>query len=556
MPDLQPPSPDDLIDLEPTISVGQPRGKGAIELVQGSFASLSGETGSLRRRRLAAVSLLLAGVFAVLTLWTLSTAAKGIPAIWLMLLARFALAATVLALTLSRVGEADRRVLALEILLFGGMTGLIVAAQFIVNLELIRRDDLPGMIAFVKNGEIQLILLMLLFGTFIPHRPKTVAWAVLAMALAPPLGFAILSEQPEAASFAERFRAAEQTGSNVLFLLIGAGIAVYSSAVLNNLRAQLHEARKFGQYQLVRQIGEGGMGEVYLAEHSLLKRPCAMKLIKAESVNDPLLLARFEREVQSSARLAHHNTIEIYDYGHTDDGTFYYVMEYLQGVNLADLVRDEGALPPGRVIHLFRQVCAGLAEAHGLGLVHRDLKPANIFVARIGGESDVAKVLDFGLVKLTKDAGAVALTSDLTISGTPLYMSPEQALADKALDARSDVYALGAVIYHALTGRPPFLADSPVALMLAHARDEVVPPTQVRADVPKDLEALVLRCLAKKPEDRYQTVKELGRALASCNAAADWGPEEADAWWATHTAAAEFVAGSIQHPASETAAFA
>ena len=152
------------------------------------------------------------------------------------------------------------------------------------------------------------------------------------------------------------------------------------------------------------------MGEVYLAEHQLLKRPCALKLIKPEAGADPIALARFEREVQSAARLAHPNTIEIFDYGHTDDGTFYYVMEYLQGMSLADLVRQDGPLPPGRVIYLFRQVCAGLAEAHGLGLVHRDLKPANIFVAVRGGESDVAKVLDFGLVKLTKDPDAAELT--------------------------------------------------------------------------------------------------------------------------------------------------
>src|SRR5580658_8966397 len=180
------------------------------------------------------------------------------------------------------------------------------------------------------------------------------------------------------------------------------------------------------------------MGAVYLAEHALLKRPCALKLIRPEAGADPLALARFEREVQSSALLAHPNTIEIYDYGHTDDGTFYYVMEYLQGLSLSDLVRAAGPLPPGRVIYLFRQVCAGLAEAHGLGLVHRDLKPANVFVAVRGGESDVAKVLDFGLVKLTKDAGAAALTSDMTVSGTPLFMAPEQTVGDRALDSRAD----------------------------------------------------------------------------------------------------------------------
>src|SRR5262249_8615929 len=157
---------------------------------------------------------------------------------------------------------------------------------------------------------------------------------------------------------------------------------------------------------------------------------------------DPLALARFELEVQSSAQLAHHNTIEIFDYGHAADGTFYYVMEYLQGMSLADIVKAYGPVPAGRLIYVFRQVCAGLAEAHGLGLVHRDLKPANVFVAVQGGETDVAKVLDFGLVKPTKNTETAALTADMTVSGTPLYMAPEQAMADRSLDARADIYAM------------------------------------------------------------------------------------------------------------------
>jgi serine/threonine-protein kinase len=276
------------------------------------------------------------------------------------------------------------------------------------------------------------------------------------------------------------------------------------------------------------------MGEVYLAEHQLLKRPCALKLIKPEAGADPIALARFEREVQSAARLAHPNTIEIYDYGHTDDGTFYYVMEHLEGMSLSDLVRRDGPLPPGRVIYLFRQVCAGLAEAHALGLVHRDLKPANVFVAVRGGESDVAKVLDFGLVKLTKDPGAAALTSDLTVSGTPLYMAPEQATADRSLDARADIYALGAMMYFALTGRPPFTGEGAFAVMMAHARDPVVPPSQLRPGLPEDLERVVLLCLAKRPEERYRDVKTLGQALATCTSADDWDSEKADRWWADH----------------------
>jgi serine/threonine-protein kinase len=336
---------------------------------------------------------------------------------------------------------------------------------------------------------------------------------------------------PDAAPMVAQLGTAEEAGSNLLFLAIGAALAVYGSYLVNGLRRELHEARKFGQYRLIRKLGAGGMGEVHLAEHALLKRPCALKLIRPEKEADPIALARFEREVQSSARLAHHNTIEIYDYGHTDDGTFYYVMEFLHGSSLEDLVSDEGPLPAGRMIYLLRQVCAGLAEAHALGLVHRDLKPANVFVAVQGGECDVAKVLDFGLVKVTQEPGAAALTADKRISGTPLYMAPEQAAGSRTLDARADIYALGAVTYYALTGRPPFEGYSAFELMIMHARDPVTPPSQVHSGVPADVDAIVLRCLAKRPDDRFPSVKGLGEALRACQSASDWDAAKAETWW-------------------------
>ncbi len=206
-------------------------------------------------------------------------------------------------------------------------------------------------------------------------------------------------------------------------------------------------------------------------------------------------------------------------------------MEYLQGLSLADLVRQNGLLPPGRVIYLFRQVCAALTEAHALGLVHRDLKPANVFVAVRGGEADVAKVLDFGLVKLTRDPGVPELSSEMTVSGTPMYMAPEQTVGDRLLDARADIYALGAMIYYALTGRPPFTGESAFEVMMAHARDPVVPPSQLVPGLPEDLERVVIRCLAKKPADRYPSVKVLGEALVACASAAEWAPNRAEAWW-------------------------
>jgi serine/threonine-protein kinase len=534
----------DPIELEPTIRADRvhPLTKAAsapyvsqsvpvMALIEGSSASYLGETHTLRRTRLAATALLLALAYAIVFAWSLSSWGHSGNAVWLLLAARIVLASSVAGLLMSRLAFSSRQVRSLEFTLFCGLTALMIVSQYVINLALIQEGDVPGMVGSMKNSVTQMIVLMFLYGTFIPNNPKTVAWVALLMALAPLLGIALLTKHPEVAEALKQSPSVEhQTASNALFLLIGAGMATFGSYMLNGLRTELHAARKFGNYRLLRKLGEGGMGEVYLAEHQLLKRPCALKLIKAEAGADPTALARFEREVQAAARLAHPNTIEIFDYGHTD-GTFYYVMEYLKGLSLGDLVSDSGPLPPGRVIYLFRQVCAGLAEAHNLGLVHRDLKPANVFVAVRGGESDVAKVLDFGLVKLTRDPGAAVLSNESKVSGTPTYMAPEQAMGDKALDARADIYALGTMMYYALTGRPPFTADSPIAMMMAHSRDPVVPPSQVAPAIPADIEQVVLRCLAKKPEQRYLSVKALAQALAACASAGDWGPNRADAWW-------------------------
>jgi serine/threonine-protein kinase len=275
------------------------------------------------------------------------------------------------------------------------------------------------------------------------------------------------------------------------------------------------------------------MGTVYLAEHQLLKRPCAIKLIQTRRAGDPKVLARFEREVRTTARLSHPNTVEIYDYGRTDDGTFYYVMEYLRGLSLADLVDRHGPLPPGRVIYLLRQACGALSEAHAAGLVHRDIKPANIFACRRGGLHDFAKLLDFGLVKTQDAVGSDApeLSREGVVTGSPLYMSPEQASGERNPDRRADIYALGAVAYHLLTGRPPFEGRTAMQVMIAHARDPASPPSTIRPDLPADLDAVVLRCLAKCPDDRFDTADELGQALAACADATSWDAEAARRWW-------------------------
>jgi serine/threonine-protein kinase len=290
------------------------------------------------------------------------------------------------------------------------------------------------------------------------------------------------------------------------------------------LRREAFEARRLGQYRLLRLIGSGGMGDVYLAEHRMMKRPCAIKVIHPSKADDPQALARFEREVHATAQLSHWNSIEIFDYGRAEDGTFYYVMEYLPGLSLSQLVERHGPLCPARVVFLLAQVCDALAEAHSAGLIHRDIKPGNIFSAVRGGQYDVAKLLDFGLAK-------VELTQAGSITGSPLYMSPEQALGDTEPDARSDIYSVGAVAYFLLTGAPPFTNAQPLKVILAHVSQDVVAPSRLRPEIPLDVEAIVLRCLAKQPADRFQDVASLASALAECCVAGQWNRERAADWW-------------------------
>jgi len=243
------------------------------------------------------------------------------------------------------------------------------------------------------------------------------------------------------------------------------------------------------------------------------------------------VLARFEREVRATARLTHWNSVEIFDYGRAADGTFYYVMELLPGMNLDQMVRQYGPLPSERVIHFLEQTCDALSEAHALGLIHRDIKPANIFAAQRGGLHDVTKLLDFGLVRLQHQREQdLHLTGTGMVTGSPQYLSPEQAIGDE-VDGRTDIYSLGAVGWYLLTGRPPFIGENAVKLILAHANQEVEPPSRYAPDVAADLEAIIMRCLAKKPADRFQTVEELRQALLHCEGAERWTRDSAAAWW-------------------------
>ncbi len=247
-----------------------------------------------------------------------------------------------------------------------------------------------------------------------------------------------------------------------------------------------------------------------------------------------MTLARFEREVRATAELSHPHTVEIYDYGRAGDGTFYYVMELLWGLTLDDLVHKHGALSAARAVYLLRQVCDALEEAHAAGLMHRDIKPGNIYAARRGGEYDFVKLLDFGLVKRASRTDQPALSRAETLVGSPLYMAPEQSLSQHTSDVRADIYSLGAVGYFLMVGHPPFVAENPLEIMISHARDAVPPPSQLVRNLPADVEAILLKCLAKEPAERFATSAALGEALANCSVAGQWTKTDAARWWNEH----------------------
>jgi eukaryotic-like serine/threonine-protein kinase len=317
----------------------------------------------------------------------------------------------------------------------------------------------------------------------------------------------------------------------------GVAMSVVASRVIFGLRAEVAESRRLGQYTLGEKVGEGGMGAVYRAHHAMLRRPTAIKLLRPEQAGAENL-QRFEREVQLTAGLSHPNTVAIFDYGRTMEGVFYYAMEYLDGINLDQLVKQDGPQPEGRVVRILHQVSGALAEAHHIGLVHRDIKPANIILCERGGSPDVAKVVDFGLVKRFRAGDAdvtLASTTEQTLLGTPLYMAPETAAGSGELDARSDLYALGAVAYLLLTGTPVFHGKSVVEILAHHLHTQPEPPSRrLGRALPAELEQLILRCLSKNPDDRPSSARVLRDRLAHLQGVSEWSDDDAARWWLAH----------------------
>jgi serine/threonine-protein kinase len=492
--------------------------------VAGSGPHLTKETQALLRFRLRASALILLVGFGVFLIRHVAGVLAGEPLLPA-LLGLHVLVVLVLAVCAAPLcrhcAPSIKKLRTAELIIFGLPAAFFLLLQYHITLDQTSRGFMPPPTPFW-------LLLIFTYGMFIPNTWRRAALVIAPMAIAPVvLVLGMRLAYPEVAGLMTVFGVMQ----HVLVLAVAAVASVYGTYVINSLRHEVFEAKQVGQYRLIKPLGAGGMGEVYLAEHRMLKRPCAIKLIHPDRAGDPQVLARFEREVRMTARLSHWNTVEIFDYGRTDDGTFYYVMEYLPGLSLDDILERHGPLPPARVVHLLRQTCHALREAHAIGLIHRDIKPGNMFAAQRGGVYDVAKLLDFGLVKAVSENPSARLTQEGSISGTPLFMSPEQSRGLDGLDARSDIYSLGAVAYSLLTGRPPFDAPTPMEVMIAHARDPVAPLSQHRADIPADLERVILRCLAKNPDERYQDAESLEQALAECAAADQWTQQHAARWW-------------------------
>ena len=313
-------------------------------------------------------------------------------------------------------------------------------------------------------------------------------------------------------------------------------LTVGASKVIYGLRAEVHDQKKLGQYALEDKLGEGGMGIVYRASHALLQRPTAIKLLPTERVGE-MTLARFEREVTLTARLAHPNTVTVFDYGRTPDGVFYYAMELLDGATLDVVVQKAGPMSPKRVVTILRQILGALGEAHGIGLIHRDIKPANIMLCDRGGVPDTIKVLDFGLVKQLSGGGMASLTAADAVTGTPQYMAPEALTHPDRVNERSDLYAVGAVAFLLLTGEDVFTGNTVVEICGHHLHTEPRMPSDVASQpIPEDLERLVVACLAKDQSERPQSANELRSALADCSVAGDWSELDAAQWWDEHRA--------------------
>jgi eukaryotic-like serine/threonine-protein kinase len=382
---------------------------------------------------------------------------------------------------------------------------------------------------------------MLGFTVMMPTPPRWALIAGIAAASSVPIVSGYVMATEPAAPTLEPLRFFFRIGLPYLLVVL---VGYVSARLIYHLSSELNRVKELGSYRLIERLGSGGMGEVWRAEHRLLARPAAIKLMRPEVLGGSTpgrqseLRARFEREAQATSLLRSPHTIELYDFGVADDGSFYYVMELLDGFDLESLVTKFGPLPVERAIHLLTQICHSLGEAHGDGLIHRDIKPANVYVCRYGRDVDFVKVLDFGLVKSQDSEGARTLTdvsADHAVRGTPAFMSPEQALANRPLDNRSDIYAIGCLAYWMVTGELVFTGRTAMETLVHHTQTPPTPPSRrTELPIPEALDRLVLECLEKNPEHRPPTADAVTARLKAVPTATVWTPERAWQWWDLH----------------------
>ncbi len=487
-------------------------------------------------------ALMLAGTAGFL-LWGLTTGStRGAAGLFLVVLV---LGAAVAALFVRDDPSVDE-LRWIERAVFATLTAYLAWTAYATFDQLLAVGDAQGLASRWNLALMQFVLLMVTYGTAVPNQWPRDARVIGGLALTPAALVTLLwLSSPQRAAGLREVAVPGRVAESVIVLAVAAVLAILAAYVIDQYLALARTTRIALRYVLKRRIGQGGMGEVWLGEHNLLARPAAIKLIRDDAVDKKspekaaLVLRRFEREAQATARLRSIHTVEVYDFGVAGDGTFYYAMEYLDGVDLSNLVKQHGPVAAERVIYLLEQACQSLAEAHGRGMTHRDIKPANIFTCRLGTAHDFVKVLDFGLVTgATLPAPGAEEPTELTlkgeIKGTPGYMAPELVLNGVEADGRADIYALACVGYYLLTGTPVF-DGPPFGVLVDHVKTSPVPPSdRLETEIPAGLERVILRCLEKDPDARYRSAAELAEALVACCPEPRWNARRAADWWKLH----------------------
>ncbi len=437
------------------------------------------------------------------------------------------------------------------------------AASFLLGIAVISLRDWSTcglQIIDIAVMTFNILMITFSFSVFSPKLPGVYPYSMLLFAHAAfvpvpmwiqlLLGLAAVLSFPVSQALAYRYVPAiqqiwEAAGGPTLFrnatvaqfidILILAAISIMITKILYNFRFDLNKARRVGNYILKGEIGRGGMGTVYEASHAFLARPTAIKVMIPHGEDSGVALARFENEVRLSSSLSHPNTITIFDYGHCTNHTFYYAMEMLEGMDLQKLVEKFGPLPANRMVYLLKQACGSLIEAHDQGIIHRDIKPSNVFVTHRGGLYDFIKVLDFGLAKEFRKLSDTSLTQASSFVGTPRYIAPEMVHSKAQTDGRADIYMLGAVAYWGLTGHPPFEESNSLDLLVDHVKTVPKLPSEVsELTIPPEMDRIIMKCLEKNPEARFQNPKELFEALRALSFPKPWDQAQAKDWWSLH----------------------